>query len=427
MEMITQDGEIIEGRALAVAETSMVSQLARVEIDTLVATARAYPRSLARVQQRMVDMATLDEVTAAECTYAVPRDGKTVEGPSIRFAEIVIQCFGNARIAARTTAIDKVDKFVEAEGVFLDCETNVATLARNRRRISTKAGKVYSDDMILTTCNAAQSIARRNAIIAGVPKAVWRKAHEAARKVVMGDLKTLANRRAEAITSFQRFGLTADQVFLIMGVKGAEDIDHEKIVPLRAYYAQLRNEEITVEELLRSAKGEPAANDKQPKLANPFDDEPTTKPVAEEKKPEPGEEEVEETAAAAALAEVEAASIKLAEAQKAAAAQDAKKLAKIEEARIARAAEVDEAEKKAAPKGADPAPAKEPETKSAAADKAKEVTDTVAALNIAFDRGVKAKHEGVARKALPGEYRDPGRTAEALKWMVGWDNAKAPE
>lgn len=270
-QVITEDGEIVE-TALAKVETSLATQLARVEIDSLISTARAYPRSLAQVQRRILTLATMDEVTAAECTYAVPRDGKTVEGPSIRFAEIVAQSFGNARIAARTTAIDKTDKFVEAEGVFLDCETNVATLARNRRRISTKAGKIYSDDMILTTCNAAQSIARRNAILSGVPKSVWRQGHEAARHVIMGDVKTLANRRTDAVSAFTRFGLTAEQVFLIIGVKGMEDIDQERLVPLRAIFSQLRNEEITVEELLKGANAAPQT---KPQPPNPLkDDEP---------------------------------------------------------------------------------------------------------------------------------------------------------
>lgn len=236
------------------AEDGLVGVIARAEIDTLIATARQYPRSIAQAQKRMMDLATLDEESADDAVYSLPRGGKTLEGPSIRFAELSAQSWGNNRVAARTTAIDRNDKFVEAEGFFLDAETNVATLARVRRRISDSRGKLYNEDMIMVTCNAAQSIARRNAILAGIPKAVWRKPYEAARRVIMGDIKTLANRRADAIKSFQRFGLTEAQVLLLMSVKGVEDIDQEKLVPLRGMYSSLVNQDVTVEELLRAAQ-----------------------------------------------------------------------------------------------------------------------------------------------------------------------------
>jgi hypothetical protein len=157
--------------------------------------------------------------------------------------------------------------------VFLDAETNVATLARVRRRIVDSKGRLYNDDMILVTSNAAQSIARRNAILAGIPKAIWSHAYSGARYVVMGDIKTLANRRAEAITAFQRFGITAEQLFQALGVKGEEDIDQERLVSLRSSFKHIKAGEMTVEEFMRGgdrASAEPA------KLAvdNPFKDDP---------------------------------------------------------------------------------------------------------------------------------------------------------
>lgn len=251
--MAGQDIELIEEtRETTLDDASMATQIARVEIDTLIATARQYPRSIKRAQSRMLDLVTLDEEAADDAIYALPRGGKTLEGPSIRFAEAAAQSWANCRVAARTVHVDKVQGFVEAEGFFLDAETNVATLARIRRRITDSKGRTYNDDMITTTSNAAQSIARRNAILAGIPKAVWRKPYEAARQVLMGDFKTLANRRAEALAAFVRYGITDTQVFALLNVQGAEDIDQEKMVPLRGMYASLKNGDVTVEELLRS-------------------------------------------------------------------------------------------------------------------------------------------------------------------------------
>lgn len=251
--MAGQDLELIEEtRETTLDDASMATQIARVEIDTLIATARTYPRSIKRAQDRMLDLVTLDEEAADDAIYALPRGGKTLEGPSIRFAEAAAQSWANCRVAARTVHVDRKEGYVEAEGFFLDAETNVATLARVRRRILDSKGRVYNEDMIVVTSNAAQSIARRNAILAGIPKAVWRKPYEAARQVLMGDFKTLANRRAEALAAFVRYGITDAQVFALLNVAGAEDIDQEKMVPLRGMYASLKNGDVTVEELLRS-------------------------------------------------------------------------------------------------------------------------------------------------------------------------------
>lgn len=252
---MSTDLEVIEStHAVDLNDDSLAATITRVEIDTLISTARAYPRSISQAQKRMLDLVTLDEESADDAVYSLPRGGKALEGPSIRFAEAAAQCWGNCRVAARTTVVDKREKYVEAEGFFLDAETNVATLARIRRRISDKRGNCFADDMILVTSNAAQSIARRNAILAGIPKAVWKKPYEAARKVIMGDIKTLANRRADAIKAMQRFGLTEAQVLRLMNVKGAEDIDQEKLVPLRGMFSSLTNGDVTVEELMRAVE-----------------------------------------------------------------------------------------------------------------------------------------------------------------------------
>ncbi len=253
---MSQELEIIEERPLV--DASVIEAVTRSEIDQLIGTARKYPRSIKQAADRMVSLASMDEESAAECIYSLPRAKKPIEGPSIRFAELCSQSFGNCRVASRVTMVDRIEKFVEAEGFFLDAETNVATLARVRRRISGKDGRVYNDDMIVMTSNAAQSIARRNAILAGIPKAVWRRAYAEARMVVMGDHATLSTRRDGALKAFGRFGLTESQVLDVMGLKGVDDIDLERLVPLRGLYASLLNNDVTVEELLREITPERA-------------------------------------------------------------------------------------------------------------------------------------------------------------------------
>ena len=235
------------GDLVVLQNTSMAVGLARAEIDVQIATAHQFPRSIERATKAIISLATLDEQTAAECNYALPRGGKAILGPSIRLAEIVQQCFGNNRVASRVVAVDRDEKYVEAEGVYHDLQTNSASLARVRRRIVDKYGKLFNDDMIIMTGNAACSIAKRNAIFSGVPKPVWRKAYEESRKIVAGDIKTLTARRADALKAFFHFGVTVEQVFAALDVGGEDDIDLNGLVVLRGMFAALKSGEETVE------------------------------------------------------------------------------------------------------------------------------------------------------------------------------------
>ena len=246
METITEDGEILPALP---QDMSLAMGLARAEIDQQIATARAYPRSIKRATDAIFTLATLDEQTAEECTYALPRGGKPITGPSIRLAEIIAQSWGNNRVAARVVHVDRTEKFVEAEGVYHDLETNSAAMARVRRRISDKNGKLLSDDMIIVTGNAACSIAKRNAILAGVPKPVWRQAEDAVRKVVAGTIETLGVKREKSIKAFAHYGVKPEQIYASLGLTGADDIGVEHIPILRGMYAALKNGEATVEEM----------------------------------------------------------------------------------------------------------------------------------------------------------------------------------
>jgi len=122
------------------ADGALVTKLQRAEIDQQIATARSYPRSIERAVSNIAQLATLDEETAQECTYALPRGDKTIEGPSARLAEIIVSQWGNCRAAARVVHVDKIEKYIEAEGIFHDLETNALTTKRVRRRISDKYG-----------------------------------------------------------------------------------------------------------------------------------------------------------------------------------------------------------------------------------------------------------------------------------------------
>jgi len=168
-----QELEVVESSAgLPMLDAGVAVALARAEIDQQIATAHAFPRSIKRAVDNILSLATLDRATSEECIYALPRGGKSIRGPSVRLAEIVASQWGNCRVAARVVAVDRLEKYVEAEGIFHDLETNMAATARVRRRIVDSKGRLYNEDMILVTGNAACQIAKRNAVLSGVPRGV---------------------------------------------------------------------------------------------------------------------------------------------------------------------------------------------------------------------------------------------------------------
>lgn len=235
-----------EGRETEAPDITSLAVVNQSEISNQIATAKRYPRSIKGFRNEALQLATLDERTAEECIYALPRDGKVIEGPSARFAEIVNYSWGNTRAGARVVGDD--GEFVTSQGLFYDLEKNTAISYEVQRRITNKSGQRFSADMVGVTSNAASSIALRNAILKGIPKAFWKPIYDAARGVVAGDFKTLANRRAEAIAQFQRFGVTPEMIFATLGVKGAEDITIEHLVTMKGILTAIKEGDTSPEQ-----------------------------------------------------------------------------------------------------------------------------------------------------------------------------------
>lgn len=236
---------IEDTRQVAIADAGVMTAVARAELDQAVTTARAYPRSLKRFVTECMDMATLNERVAAECFYSLPRDGKAIEGPSARLAEIVASAWGNCRAGARV--VDEGPEFITAQGVFHDLERNVQVTYEVRRRITDRQGRRFKTDMIAVTGNAACSIALRNAVFKGVPKAFWNDIYEAARRASVGDIKTLANKRADALVYLQKMGVPQANVLTVLNLAGVEDIGADELATLKGLINAIKDGETTVD------------------------------------------------------------------------------------------------------------------------------------------------------------------------------------
>ena len=224
-----------------------LSLITKAEIDTQIATAKAFPRSLKMFHDRALSMATLTEDIAASCSYSLPRGGKTLEGPSVRMAEIVVSSFGNIRSGARVIAND--GKTITAQGICHDLETNNCVTVEIKRRITDKYGKTFNDDMQTVTGNAACAIAFRNAVFKVVPAALCQDIYDKAKEVARGTAETLVVRRDKAIDYFNSIGVKNEQIISVLEIKKIEDIDLDKLSILTGMKAAIKNGEATVTSL----------------------------------------------------------------------------------------------------------------------------------------------------------------------------------
>lgn len=273
--MSYDEGSIIQMDGVEVLKSeSQISLLAKAEIDSQVATAKAFPRSLKQSLDLIMSMATLTVEIAESCEFALPRGKKAdgtvneLKGPSIRLAEIVFSQYGNLRGGARVIFND--GKKVVAQGICQDLQTNACYTGEVARSILQheyipdpqrpgkfkKSGRMITmtEDMQIVTGNAACSIAFRNAVFKVVPAAIVQPVYLATIKVALGDIATLEERRKKALDWLYAAKVTDVQICMALGIKAVEDIDLEKMATLRGMCNAIKEGASTVEQLFPKIK-----------------------------------------------------------------------------------------------------------------------------------------------------------------------------
>lgn len=241
-----------------VNEAGMLEAINRSEVDMQIATAKQYPRDINQVLNTISTLAKMDTETAQDCFYVLRRSGamgaSTIEGLSVRMAEIIASSWGNLRIQTRIIGND--GKTITAQGVCHDLQTNVAVSVEVKRRITDKMGKTYSEDMQVVTGNAASAIAFRNAVLKVVPKAVTKRVIEDVKKVALGQALDLETSRQNAIAAFGKLGVTEQQLLEYLEVKSRDEIDQQGVYTLRATMNAIKEGTTTIQETFIKAAEE---------------------------------------------------------------------------------------------------------------------------------------------------------------------------
>jgi hypothetical protein len=251
MTMTLDDGDVQVETLTLIDGSNALSAVDRASIDIQIATAKQYPRSIAKSLKEAMTLATLDEETAGSMFYSLKRSGKLIPGPSVRLAEVMSYAWGNLRVDADIVAEDKT--MVTAMGTCFDLEKNVAVRIRVKRRITDSKGKRYNDDMIGVTSNAAIAIALRNAVFKVVPRSFVNRIYNAAKQASLGK-GTIAEKRENSLEWFGRQGVKPEQVYELLGVQGIDDLGEDQLIALRGLKTAIKDGETTIDATFRAAK-----------------------------------------------------------------------------------------------------------------------------------------------------------------------------
>ena len=240
-----QDGdEGFEVQAQLVSQDALAT-INRSEIAQQIEIARKYPRNVEKLLKKLDAMVTINQPIALSMFYTLPRGRKQIIGPGVRFAETLLTNWGNARSAVRL--IGAQGGFFVSQGAFFDCETNVGISIEAQRRITDSEGHRYNDDMIGNTGNAAASIAYRNAIFRGIPKALWLPSYERARACAIGNIKSMAEAIREAMEVFTKSGVTEYQVLNTLNLPSLREVTGDHLLTLRALWKEISSSDKTIE------------------------------------------------------------------------------------------------------------------------------------------------------------------------------------
>lgn len=242
-----------EETGVQVHQTSALAAIARSEVESQLDAAHKYPRQIRRFIDEANAMVSRSVDVASMCFYSIPRDGKQIMGPSVRLAEIAASAYGNLHVGARPLEVQDGDTVCTAQGVAWDLQKNLRVTVEKTRRITTKNGKRFSDDMVIVTQNAAASIALRDAIFRVIPRAYIDEIYQRAKAVAVGDAKAIGERRIAVTNRLMQMGATMERILASLGRPDLETVTAEDLEKLIGIGTAIKDGQTTVDEAFPAA------------------------------------------------------------------------------------------------------------------------------------------------------------------------------
>jgi hypothetical protein len=255
---IGADGKekVIESR-LEVVPPSVIESLSRAEIDIAISTAKRYPRDIDRALKNTNALACKNAEIAATCTFAVPRGDKTVIGPSVHFARIMMINWGNVNALARVVDCNHDD--ARLQGVCHDLENNLRMALEIEWPVQAprpdKEGKIKESrwkDMMSLSKAAGSAVALRRSVFGCIPFALFRSIWKETQLVAAGKGKSFDERRRNMFESFAELKVSDREICEFLGRHGKEAITVEDLVMLYGILTAISDKTTTVEEIFGS-------------------------------------------------------------------------------------------------------------------------------------------------------------------------------
>ena len=247
--------EIEETELVLHVNPDVIYQQDKAAIDLQISTAKAFPRNVTRATADAIAIVSMDIATAQTCTYSVPRGGKSITGASVHLAKILAQQWGNLRIEAKVVDIDKTQ--VTSEAVCFDLQNNLAIKVQVKRSIMSKTGR-FSEDMIVVTGNAANSIAMRNAILSVIPRPIVDKVYNSAKATITGDVSDnnkLIGKRKQVFDKLRdTLNVSEKEILSAVGKQAIDHVTPDDLVVLIGIGTAIRDGDTTIEQAFKGAK-----------------------------------------------------------------------------------------------------------------------------------------------------------------------------
>ena len=237
------------GQQIEVLPPSTAVAMHTAEVESAVDIANRFPRNLTDFVENLRALATKNQPVAQSMFYRLKRGGKTIQGESIRFAELLRLTYKNIRVSC--DIIDETTTEVTARCIGHDMQANIWESSVVSRNIVGKHGR-YNQDMIQQTKNAAISIVKRNVIVSLIPKALWIDVYTAAENVAAGTAKGFVQARDAMLQCFAEMDVSTDLVLGYLGKNSIEALTRSDLMDMAGIKTAIDEHQTTVDQAFRA-------------------------------------------------------------------------------------------------------------------------------------------------------------------------------
>jgi hypothetical protein len=222
---------------------SIESQRAIASIQARVIVGKNFPRNKGQIWQRVM-LNCSRKVFAEDAFYTYPRGGKSVSGPSIRFAEMMAREWGN--VQAEIKELSSGIGFTEMLASVWDYESNVsyerAFVVRHERYTNGLIKTLTDPRDISELCSNIGARHLRGRILAAIDSDMIADAVEQCKATLAGKSDTpIADRIKRIMIAFEKYGVKPEQLAEFCKVDDIMKITADNIVDLQGVFNAIKD------------------------------------------------------------------------------------------------------------------------------------------------------------------------------------------